>query len=79
MSLKRYVLTMLAVSALTVPFAPGISQAAAADGSAQAVPAAAAVAKTAVQEASAAAATTKTAAAAKQKTYSLKFDKNAYT
>lgn len=79
MSLKRYVLTMLAVSALTVPFAPGISQAAAADASVQAVPAAAAVAKTAVQETSVAAATTKTAAAAKQKTYSLKFDKNAYT
>lgn len=78
MSLKRYVLTMLAVSALTVPFAPGISQAAAADASAQAAPAAA-VSKTAVQETSAAAAMTKTAAAAKQKTYSLKFDKNAYT
>ncbi|WP_303105616.1 subtype B tannase [uncultured Mitsuokella sp.] len=78
MSLKRYVLTMLAVSALTVPFAPGISQAAAADASVQAVPAAAAVAS-AVQETSVAAATTKTAAAAKQKTYSLKFDKNAYT
>ena len=36
MNLKHYVLTALAVSALTMPWAPGISQAAAVDASAQA-------------------------------------------
>lgn len=35
MNLKQYVLTALAVSALTMPWAPGVTQAAAADAAAQ--------------------------------------------
>lgn len=82
MTLKRYILTMLAVSALSMPFAAGTSQAAANDAAAQAVPAS--TADTAVtndaQGTSTVIAKAKTGhAAARQKTYSLKFDKNAYT
>ncbi|WP_286821375.1 subtype B tannase [Mitsuokella sp. UBA4253] len=79
MNLKQYVLTALAVSALTMPWAPGVTQAAAADAAAQpaAEPAPQAVS-------SAAAATAKTVKAdapikVKQTKYSLKFDAKNYT
>ena len=79
MNLKQYVLTALAVSALTMPWAPGVTQAAAADAAAQpaAEPAPQAVS-------SAAAATAKTVKAdapikVKQAKYSLKFNAKNYT
>ena len=79
MNLKQYVLTALAVSALTMPWAPGVTQAAAADAAAQpaADPAPQAVS-------SAAAATAKTVKAdapikVKQAKYSLKFNAKNYT
>lgn len=79
MNLKQYVLTALAVSALTMPWAPGVTQAAAADAAAQPAtePAPQAVS-------SAAAATAKTVKAdapikVKQAKYSLKFDAKNYT
>ena len=79
MNLKQYVLTALAVSALTMPWAPGVTQAAAADAAAQPAtePAPQAVS-------SAAAATAKTVKAdapikVKQAKYSLKFNAKNYT
>lgn len=79
MNLKQYVLTALAVSALTMPWAPGVTQAAAADAAAQpaAEPAPQAVS-------SAAASTAKTVKAdapikVKQAKYSLKFNAKNYT
>lgn len=77
MNLKKSVLTMLAVSALTVPFATGAAQAAAADGAAQT----AAVKNVAAAQdnTTAAKATTKKQAAAKQQKYSLKFNAKNYT
>ena len=77
MNLKKSVLTMLAVSALTVPFASGTTQAAAADTQTQA----AVAAKTAATAAPAAqtAAKTTAAKAVKQQKYSLKFDAKNYT
>ena len=79
MNLKQYVLTALAVSALTMPWTLGVTQAAAADAAAQpeAEPAPQAVS-------SAAATTAKTVKAAapikvKQAKYSLKFNAKNYT
>lgn len=79
MNLKQYVLTALAVSALTMPWTLGVTQAAAADAAAQpeAEPAPQAVS-------SAAATTAKTVKAdapikVKQAKYSLKFDAKNYT
>ena len=79
MNLKQYVLTALAVSALTMPWTLGVTQAAAADAAAQpeAEPAPQAVS-------SAAAATAKTVKAdapikVKQAKYSLKFNAKNYT
>ncbi|MEE0480969.1 MAG: subtype B tannase [Mitsuokella jalaludinii] len=79
MNLKQYVLTALAVSALTMSWAPGVTQAAAADAAAQpaAEPAPQAVS-------SAAASTAKTVKAdapikVKQAKYSLKFNAKNYT
>lgn len=79
MNLKQYVLTALAVSALTMPCAPGVTQAAAADAAAQPT------AESAQQAASSAAAVTaKTVKAdapikVKQAKYSLKFNAKNYT
>lgn len=77
MNLKKSVLTMLAVSALTVPFASGTTQAAAADTQTQAA------AKTVVTSGTAAAQTaakTQTAGKTqKQQKYSLKFNAKNYT
>lgn len=77
MNLKHYVLAALAVSALTMPWTPGVSQAAAADTSAQATTAETAAAKADTAVKSNAAATT--AAKAKQAKYSLKFNAKNYT
>lgn len=77
MNLKKSVLMMLAVSALTVPFATGAAQAAAADGAAQT-----AVVKNvaaAQDNTTAAKSMTKKQAAAKQQKYSLKFNAKNYT
>lgn len=77
MNLKQYVLTALAVSALTMPWAPGVTQAADAAAQPAAEPAPQAVS-------SAAAATAKTVKAdapikVKQAKYSLKFNAKNYT
>ena len=79
MNLKQYVLTALAVSALTMPWAPGVTQATAADAAVQPT---AELAPQVVS--SAAAATAKTVKAdapikVKQTKYSLKFDAKNYT
>lgn len=77
MNLKQYVLTALAVSALTMPWAPGVTQAADAAAQPEAEPAPQAVS-------SAAATTAKTVKAdapikVKQAKYSLKFNAKNYT
>lgn len=74
MNLKQYVLTALAVSALTMPWAPGVSQAAAADASA----ATSSSSATAVK-ADTAAKSDAAAAKAKQVKYNLKFNAKNYT
>ena len=80
MNLKHYVLTALAVSALTMPWA-GISQAAAVDASAQAAAAktAAAASSATAVKADTAAKSDEAAAKAKQVKYSLKFNAKNYT
>ena len=81
MNLKQYVLTALAVSALTMPWTLGVSQAAAADASAQAatVKKAAAVSSATAVKADTAAKSDEAAAKAKQVKYSLKFNAKNYT
>lgn len=81
MNLKQYVLTALAVSALTMPWTLGVSQAAAADASAQAatVKTAAAVSSATAVKADTAAKSDEAAAKAKQVKYSLKFNAKNYT
>ncbi len=81
MNLKQYVLTALAVSALTMPWVPGVSQAAAADASAQAATAktAAAVSSATAVKADTAAKSDEAEAKAKQVKYSLKFNAKNYT
>lgn len=80
MNLKHYVLTALAVSALTMPWA-GVSQAAAADASAQATAAktASAVSSATAVKADTAAKSDAAAAKAKQVKYNLKFNAKNYT
>lgn len=80
MNLKKSVLTMLAVSALTVPFAAGPVQAAAADTQTQASAAkAVAAANDGKTETAAVQNAAKKQTAAKQQKYSLKFNAKNYT
>lgn len=74
MNLKQYVLTALAVSALTMPWTPGVSQAAAVDASAATSSSSATAAK-----ADTAAKSDEAMAKAKQVKYSLKFNAKNYT
>ncbi len=79
MNLKKSVLTMLAVSALTVPFAAGSAQAAAADAQAQTAAAKAVAAADHTKDTAALQNTVKKQTAVKQQKYSLKLNTKNYT
>ncbi len=79
MNLKKSVLTMLACSALTMPFATGTTQAAAADAQTQTTAAKAVTAADNTKDTADAQSTAKKQTAAKQQKYSLKLNTKNYT